>query len=136
LTRARQRGPKDDQQATQPEEGEVPAQGSAQVVAHMMDAEDLMVDQTLDKVEYPPAEQHQSDVHPPGRRQLTPLPSPDREEACGHYEHPRGQVEEAIRERVGFQAGNGVHGLATPIPREYVMPLEHLVEHDAVDEST
>src|SRR5215212_986795 len=57
-----------DQKRPEREKAEVPADRPAEVVAHVVDAEHLVVDDALDEVEDAPARQHQPDVRAPGRR--------------------------------------------------------------------
>ena len=57
-----------DEHDAEGEEGEVPAERGAEIVADVMEAEELVVDEALDDVEDAPAGEQQADVHPPGRR--------------------------------------------------------------------
>jgi len=43
-------------------------------------------------------------------------------------------MEEPVDERVRLQTGNGVHRLTAVLAGEHVVPLENLVQQDAVDE--
>ena len=51
----------------------------------MVDAEDLVVDNSLDEVEHPPANEQQAKVAPPRRREAAALPRlPGRQRADQH----------------------------------------------------
>ena len=49
-------------------------------------------------------------------------------------QEPRGYVEEAVSQRVHFEARHGVGRVALDVTH-HVVPLEDLVQHDAVDEA-
>ncbi len=91
-----------DQHCAQREEREVPSQRCAEVVAHVVDAEDVVVDRTLDDVERAPAREQHPQVPAPRRRELAPLPEPDGHEHGDGDEDPGGEVEAAVGERVGL----------------------------------
>jgi hypothetical protein len=102
-------------------------------LADVVQAEDLMVNEALDEVEEAPADEHPSekrptaDCPPPVRRS-----SPEKPDADGDR-YPRGGMEESIGERVVLQAPN--RGLRViPFAAQQVVPLEDLVEDDAVHE--
>ena len=99
----------------------------------MVDAEQLVVDQTLDEVEDAPPRQHHPDVSPPGRRQLLSPPRPHGQQHGYGHKEPRREVEEPVGERVRLEAGDRVAWMI-PGVREQVVPLQDLVEQDAVDE--
>ena len=73
---------------TEGEEREVPAERCAEVVAHVVDAEQLVIDQALHDVEHAPAGEQHPDVRAPRRRQLSPLPGPHGEHRCDRDEDP------------------------------------------------
>jgi hypothetical protein len=125
----------DDEQHAEAEKGEVPTERTAQVVAHVMDAEELVVDQTLDEIEGAPPRQQHSEVNAPRRGQLPSLPGPHRQQHATGDEEPGRQVEEPVGEGVRLEAGDRTARMVTRI-REQVMPLQDLMENDAVDEPT
>jgi hypothetical protein len=81
----------------------------------------------------PPGEEH-PDVGAPRRRQLAALPGAHRRVSRGRDREPGREVEEAVDKRVRFKAGDGAARMVASAG-ENVMPLEELVEHDAVDEA-
>lgn len=100
-------------------------------LADVVQAKNLMVNETLDEVEEAPADEHPSekrltaDCPPPFRR-----PSPKKQDANGDRD-PGGGMEEAIGERVDLQASDS--GLwVLPFAAQQVVPLEDLVEDNAV----
>jgi hypothetical protein len=99
-----------------------------------MEAEELVVDQPLDEIEGAPSGEQQPGVCPPGRRKLAALPCSQHQARRDGDEDPGRQVEEAVDEGVGLEPRHRVHRLAPGIPGEHVVPLEDLMEHDAVDE--
>ena len=76
---------------------------TAEVVAHVMDAEQLVVDQALNEVEGAPRGEQQAEVRTPTRGELTALPRPNGEQHRGGDENPCGQVEKAVDQRVRLQ---------------------------------
>ena len=70
----------------------------------------------------------------PWRGQIASLPSPHRQRRARDYRNPRGEVKDAVGERVVLEPGHPRCGTA-PLIGEHVMPLENLVEQDSVDES-
>ena len=100
-----------------------------------MDAEELVVDQTLDEIEGAPARQQHPDMNAPRRRQLPSLPGPYRQQHATDDEEPCRQVEEPVGEGVRLETGDCTARMV-PRVREQVMPLQDLVENDAVDEPT
>jgi len=108
----------------------------------VVDREDVVVDDALDEVEQAPAHQHPSPQrarcpHPAARARD---PGVEHAEAREHRE-PRDGVEQAVPQRVHLQA---VDGGRRELPdrdvggggaREHVVPLEDLVQQDAVDEA-
>ena len=66
----------EDEQHTGGEERQVPGQRRAEVVPHVVDAEEMVVDDALDEVEGPPPREHQTEVEAPVGRQ-PPFPPGD-----------------------------------------------------------
>lgn len=98
-----------------------------------MDAENLVVNQTLDKVEPAPSAQNPAPKN--GR-------SPNLSASMRHtgvedveseqYGKPADYVKEAIPERVHLQSGHSVHRYDAT---EHVVPLKHLMEEDPIKET-
>src|SRR5829696_4439265 len=122
-----------DQQNAQGQEAEVIGRLMTYTFADVMQAENLMVNETLDEVERAPADEHPSekrlaaDRPPPVRR-----PSPEKQDAGGDR-HPRDGMEEPIGERVVLQAPDGGRRVF-PFAAQQVVPLEDLMEDNAVHE--
>jgi hypothetical protein len=102
-------------------------------LAHVVQPENLMVDETLNEVEDAPADEHPSekrltaDCPPPPRR-----PLPEKQDAHRDRD-PGGGMEESIGERVVFQPSDG--GLRViRFAAQQVVPLEDLMEDNAVHE--
>jgi len=89
-----------DQKDAQGQESEIIGRLMTCALPHMVQAENLMVNETLNEVEEAPADEHPSekrltaDCPPPLRR-----PSPEKQDADGDR-HPGGGMEESIGERV------------------------------------
>jgi hypothetical protein len=122
-----------DQKNAQGQEPEIIGLLMTCALAHMVQAENLMVDETLDEVEEAPADEHPSekrltaDCPPPVRRS-----SPEEADADGDR-YPRGGMEESIGERVVLQAPDRRLRVSS-FAAQQVVPLEDLVEDDAVHE--
>jgi hypothetical protein len=74
-------------------------------------------------------------VRSPRWRQLAPLPGARREDRAGEHEDPGGDVEQPVRERVVLEGADRCRRAAT-LAGQHVVPLEDLVEEDAVHETT
>src|SRR4051794_19456539 len=66
--RPREHPPRNHEHGAEGEEGNVPPDRPTEVVAHVMDAEQLMVDDPLHEVEGAPAHQQQTELEPVRRR--------------------------------------------------------------------
>lgn len=121
------------QQESQRQEPEIPRQRTAEIVAHMMDTEDLVVNGPLDDVEQPPAETQQTSVRAPARWSLAALPCAHEQSGSHQHEHPRRQMEEPVRDGVALQAPHGVDRAAF-CGTHKVVPLKQLVQNDPVNE--
>ena len=97
----------------------------------MVDPEELVVDEALDDVEGAPAREQRADMYAPRRSEPALLPGTHRHDHRRRDEDPCAEMEEAVGERVHFQV---CHGVGRSITGEHVMPLEDLVEDDAVQE--
>ena len=95
-----------DQKNAEGQEPEVIGRLMTGALADVVQAKNLMVNETLDEVEEAPADEHPSeqrltaDCPPPVRR-----PSPEKQDAGGNR-HPGGGMEEAIGERVDLHASD------------------------------
>jgi hypothetical protein len=67
------------------------------------------------------------------RGELAALPGAQRQRHRDSDQHPCGEVEESVRERVGLQTGHGAARVLAGVG-EHVMPLQDLVQDDPVDE--
>jgi hypothetical protein len=99
----------------------------------MVYPEDLVVDEPLDQVEEPPADEHASHERPRSPRSMTGAARCHEDEHANHGDDPGCSVEQPIAKRVEFQVGEAVgrNGRAY-----HVMPLKDLVEHDSIEEPT
>jgi hypothetical protein len=123
------------QQRAEGQETEVPPDRATEVVADVVDAQELVVHQSLHEVERAPAGKQETDVEAPWRRESAGPPGRHRHGHRDRHDNPSSEVEEAVRERVRLEARDRGARLPTPVAGEHVMPLEHLVEHDAVEEA-
>ena len=94
-----------------------------------------MIDHAFDDIEYAPAHEDQPEVEAPAGRQASPVPRGDRGYRRGEQEQPHRQMEEPVRERVDLKAGHR-GGRVLRSVAEHVVPLEDLVQDDAIKEST
>src|SRR5215217_574788 len=102
-----ERGAGDDQGHPECKKREVPAERRAEVVAHVVDAEQLVIDDALDDVEDTPTGEQHAEMNAPRRRQLAALPGTDYQQHRRDDQEPSREVEEAVGERVVLQAGHG-----------------------------
>ena len=124
----------DDEQNAEDQKPDVPRKRSTKVVSHVMDAEYLMVDQSLHGVEDTPAGENETEVKAPVWCQASLPPGPDRGDGTSQDKQPRRHMKKAVCQRVDFQPGNGVHRVAAHVA-DHVVPLKDLVKHDAVNEA-
>ena len=129
--RARREAQARDQQRAQREEAEVVGR-AARRRRGRGGTEQVVVDDALDEVERSPAGEQQPEQR--GRASGAPSlprrhssPTPARRD-------PGASVEEAVGERVGLQPGDGRRRGGRRC-RQQVVPLQDLVQHDAVDEA-
>jgi hypothetical protein len=135
LGAAREGEPDGDQQKAEDQEPDIPPNRSAEVIADVVDAEELVIDYALSDVEHAPSGEQHPEVPTPRWGQLAPLPCTDGEQHRGRDKSPRREVEEPVRERVRFQSRHSCHGVV-PSVGQHVVPLEDLVEDDAIPETT
>jgi hypothetical protein len=129
-----QRPAADDQERTEHKEADVPRHRAAEVVAYVVHAQQLVVDETLDQVEETPSGQHQAEVEAPARREAALAPLHQREHRGRHHEQPGRDVEEPVGQRVHLEPGQGRHRVPRRVT-DHVVPLQDLVQHDAVHEA-
>jgi hypothetical protein len=99
-----------------------------------MELEQLVIDQPLDQVEDTPAGEEEAEVGSPRRCEFAALPGNHQEDRRREDKDPGRQVEEPVDERVRLQPGDRVHPLSAVVAGEHVVPLQDLMEHDAIDE--
>src|SRR4051812_28124319 len=92
------------EQRAEDQEPEVPRERAAQIVAHVVNAEQLMVHQTLGQVEESPSHQQATEVEAPARSEPALPPLGDGHDGGPDDEQPRRDVEEAVRHGVDLQA--------------------------------
>ena len=85
---ARHDEPAEHQHDTQGEKAKVPLDGTAEVVADVMDAEKLVVHETFDDIEDPPADEQHPEVRTPGRREASLLPGTKHQPRTDGDQHP------------------------------------------------
>ena len=130
---SREKPAADDQRDAGYEEREVPSK-LATAFVDVVKAEEVMVNDAFDEVEDAPAREHPAEerasrVDGPVSQRVPEHPQAD------DGEKPGGGVEEAVRAHVGFHAFQSGCGPAVRAG-EHVVPLNDLVENDAVHESS
>ena len=128
------RHPDEHEERPEHEEANVPRHRSSEVVANVVDAEDLVVDNPFHEVEDTPANEQQAKVAPPRRREAATLPSVHGCQRADQQKYPGRGVEEPVGECVVLESLHGVHREIAALIRKQVVPLKNLMEHDAVDE--
>jgi hypothetical protein len=66
-----------DEHHTERQEGEIPDERGAKVVAYMVNVEQVMVDEALHQIEGAPSGEDDAEVRTPRRRELASLPRAD-----------------------------------------------------------
>ena len=98
----------------------------------VMYSQQLVIDEALDEVEQPPSDKEAAKEQLVRPEQMLPVGGPPQDEETNDDEDVRGAVEDAVPEGVEFQAWN----VLDRVPRaEHVVPLEHLVQDDTVEEA-
>ena len=100
----------------------------------MVDAKNLMVDDAFDQIEDAPPDNQHSDMAAPRRGQLPILPCDERDEHANHNNHPRQDVEKAVRNCVLLETRHGVHR-EIPLVGEQMVPLQNLMQDNSVHEA-
>jgi hypothetical protein len=94
-------------------------------------AEPLVVDHSLHAIEQPEPDQQRADQLPVRPRQVLAVRrAPEHEQARDHEQVGRG-VEEPVPERVELQVVERGDRVPTA---QHVVPLQHLMQHDPVEE--
>ncbi|WP_026551326.1 hypothetical protein [Arthrobacter sp. H20] len=117
------------------QESYIPGKRAAEIVTDMVNPQQLVIDQTFHKVEYPPPHKHQTRLKTPARRCPLVLPSPDGSKRASQHEKPRCDVKKPVGQRIHFQAGHRCYGMTIHIT-DHVVPLQDLMHDNAVDETT
>ena len=82
--------------APEDKESKVPAGWRPKVIAHVMDAKQLVIYESLDEVEGSPPDEQHPEMGPPGRRELATLPGAHGEHHRRRDEEPGRQVEHPV----------------------------------------
>ena len=98
----------------------------------VVNAEQVMVDHALNHIENAEADQHRPGEEFPGPPEMRPMRGTPERDQSEHDEDVGRGVEEPVEEGVDLQVLDAVRWIAGA--RDHVMPLEHLVQHDAVEE--
>jgi hypothetical protein len=122
----------DDEQDTEDQEPDIPGQRSPQVVSDVMDAKDLVIDQPFDNVEDSPPGDDQPEVETPVGSEPSLPPSADCGDGTCQDQEPSSDVEESIGQCVHLEPGDRLHRLFVT---DHVVPLQDLVQDDAIDEA-
>jgi hypothetical protein len=117
------------------QETDVPADRRAEIVADVVDTQDLVIDDPFSEIEGAPADQEAAEVSAPRRREFTPLPRPGSRNRARQDRDPGPDVEEAVCKCVVLQPDDGARWVAALV-REHVVPLKNLMEQDAIHEAT
>src|SRR5829696_3257531 len=94
-----QRHPDDDQRGADGEEADVPPQRVGDVVAYVVDGEEVVIDDAFDQVEDPPPGEEQADHAAPGRPVPRRQRAPQREDA-DRDKDPGAEMEQAVPQGV------------------------------------
>src|SRR4051812_49835482 len=97
-----------------------------------MDANQVVIDNTFNSVETSKTEQHCPDQELRRPVEMPAVRRPPKEEQADQNEKICRTVKDAVPSRVEFQVLDGVDGKPTA---EHVMPLQHLMQHDAIEET-
>jgi hypothetical protein len=124
-----------DEHCADDQKADVPGERSAEVIPDMVHLKYVVIDQTFDDIEDAPAHDNEAEVEAPVGRQASPAPRGDRGYRRGQQEQPHCQMEEPVRECVDFKAGHR-GGRVLRSMAEHVVPLQDLVQDDAVKKST
>ncbi len=123
-----------DQEDPEGEEPEIPGQWATEVVTHVVDPQQLVVEEALDDVKESPPKQKEPDDRTPRGRGASAAPVPHGGGHARDHEQPRAGVEHAVGNGVQLQTIDRVDGVAGYIA-DQVMPLEDLMQDDAIDET-
>jgi hypothetical protein len=116
VRRAAQGNADRDQRHPEREEADVPGERGAEVVAYVVDAEQLMVDEALDEVERTPSGEQHAEVRAPRWRQLASLPRANDQQGRCRDEQPRGEVKDPSTSVLASNPATVVIGSPPPSP--------------------
>ena len=117
------------------EKADVPRNRATEIVAYVVDAEDLVVDQPLNDVEDAPSHEQKPRLEAEIRGRLPLLPGTQHQQHSQSDQDPGAEMKEAISQGVCFETRNRVYRVIAGVAN-HVMPLEQLVSDDAVDKPT
>ena len=122
-----------DQEDPEGEEPEIPGQWATEVVTHVVDPQQLVVEEALDDVkESPPKQKEPTTERHEGAASTAPVPHGG--DHARDHQQPRAGVEHAVGNGVQLQTIDRVDGVAGYIA-DQMMPLEDLMQDDAIDET-
>ena len=122
---------------TDDQKADVPGQRPAEIVANVVNAEQLMIDQPLEDIEDPPPGEHEPGEAEPGRA-MTVHERPPQQKQPDERHDQCGCVKQAVPQRVVFQRGDRRplgEARVVVVAGAHVVPLQHLVDDDAVNET-
>lgn len=96
--------PKDDQDETGDNKAEVPDEGSAQVVTDVVDAQEVVVDGSLDEVEHAPPQEDEAGLFQPRQCRNPLVPVSVGEDCSERYDEPRADMKEPVSDDVEGEA--------------------------------
>jgi hypothetical protein len=123
-----------DEHQAEDQKSDVPGKGSSEIVADVVDLEYLVIDQAFHHVENSPADENESEVEPPIRRQPSLAPGGNGHDRGSKHHEPHPQMEESVRECVYFEPRHRVGRIFRGMT-QHVMPLKDLVQDDAIHET-
>jgi hypothetical protein len=99
---------------------------------HVMDSEELMIDQTLDEIEESPATEHRAEQHATGPHRIGATSGAEEQTDADGSHGPGYRMEEAVPDHVVLHR-NERRG--RDAAREHVVPLQDLVEEDSIEKA-
>ncbi|MDQ1595979.1 MAG: hypothetical protein QOH40_2535 [Arthrobacter pascens] len=127
-----QKPSRDDEQHAEDQEADVPGQRSSEIITDVVDLQYLMIDQSFHNVKNSPPHENQPEMEVPIRCQPSPAPAGNGGDRGGQDEEPHHKVEESVGKGVCFEPRDRVGRVFTGVS-QHVMPLEDLMEDDAID---
>ncbi|HUQ76790.1 MAG TPA: hypothetical protein VM183_18875 [Burkholderiales bacterium] len=99
----------------------------------VMQAEDVMVDDPFDQVEDSETHQHRPDQQSGRPAHVHAVRMAPKDRQPEHHEQVRAGMKETVEERIELEISDAVRGVTRA--RHHVMPLQHLVQDDAVEKT-